>query len=145
MLERGVEWLRRCQDEQVQLLKNAAIEKKPEGLRWKEHADEQDAFDYMVLVAAGVKNAEMREFLYRDRTKIAVYGLAMYGLALQREAENEKLGMVMRNIGQYVEQDNENQTAWLNLPEGSWWYWYGSEYEAEAYYLKLLVPHRSQE
>ena len=25
------------------------------------------------------------------------------------------------------------------MPEGCWWYWYGSEYEAEAYYLKLLA------
>ncbi len=143
MLEKGIDWLRRYQDEQVTLIKNAAIEKKPEGLRWKEHADEQDAFDYMILVSAGVKNAEMRDFLYRDRTKIAVYGLAMYGIALQQEGEKEKLGMVMQNINQYVEQDNENQTAWLNLPEGCWWYWYGSEYEAEAYYLKLLAQ-RSQ-
>ena len=47
--------------------------------------------------------------------------------------------MVLQNISQYVQQDNENQTAWLNLPEGCWWYWYGSEYEAEAYYLKLLA------
>ncbi len=138
MLEKGVDWLRHYQDEQVQWLKNAAIKNKPEGLRWKEQADEQDAFDYMILVAAGVKNPAMREFLYRDRTKLAVYGLAMYGIALQKEGEKEKLAMVLQNINQYVQQDNENQTAWLNLPEGGWWYWYGSEYEAEAYYLKLL-------
>ena len=24
---------------------------------------------------------------------------------------------------------------------GSWWYWYGSEYKAQAYYLKLLAAH----
>ena len=138
MLEKGVDWLRHYQDEQVQWLKNAAIKNKPEGLRWKEQADEQDAFDYMILVAAGVKNPAMREFLYRDRTKIAVYGLAMYGIALEKEGEKEKLAMILQNINQYVQQDNENQTAWLNLPEGGWWYWYGSEYEAEAYYLKLL-------
>ena len=47
--------------------------------------------------------------------------------------------MILRNIGQYVQQDDENQTAWLRLPEGYWWYWYGSEYEAHAYYLKLLA------
>ncbi len=139
MLEKGVEWLRRYQDEQVTLLDSAAIKNKPENLRWKEQADEQDAFDYMVLVAAGVKNAPMRDFLYRDRTKIAVYGLAMYGIALQRQGEKGKLGMVLQNINQYVEQDEENQTAWLNLPDGCWWYWYGSEYEAQAYYLKLLA------
>ncbi len=74
VLERGVEWLKRYQDEQIQLLKNAAIKDKPEGLRWKEHADNLDAFVYMVLVDAGVKNADMLEFLYRDRTQLAVYG-----------------------------------------------------------------------
>jgi len=36
-------------------------------------------------------------------------------------------------------EDKENQTAYLNLGnDGYWWYWYGSEYEAHAYYLKLL-------
>ncbi len=139
VLERGVEWLRRYQDEQVQLLKNALIEKKPEGLRWKESADDMDAFVYMVLADAGVKNAEMCEFLYRDRTRLSVYSLAMYGLALEKQGEKEKLAMVVRNIGQYVEEDDENQTAWLNMPAGCWWYWYGSEFEAEAYYLKLLA------
>jgi uncharacterized protein YfaS (alpha-2-macroglobulin family) len=139
VLDRGVEWLKRYQAEQVTLLKNAAIKDKPENLRWKDHADNIDAFVYMVLTDADVKNADMLEFLYRDRTHLAVYGMAMYGIALEKQGEKEKLDMVMRNIGQYVEQDNENQTAWLRLPEGFWWCWYGSEYEAHAYYLKLLA------
>jgi alpha-2-macroglobulin len=139
VLERGVEWLKRHQDEQVRLLKNAAIKDKPESLRWKDHADNIDAFVYMVLVDADVKNADMLAFLYRGRTHLAVYGMAMYGIALEKQDEKEKLAMILRNISQYVEQDNENQTAWLRLPEGFWWYWYGSEYEAHAYYLKLLA------
>ena len=48
--------------------------------------------------------------------------------------------MILENIGQYLVEDNENQTAYLKLPENNyWWYWYGSEYEAQAYYLKLLA------
>jgi len=136
MLERGIEWLKRYQDEQVELLKWA--KNKPKDKPWKYSADNLDAFVYMVLVDAGVKNADMLDFLYRDRTRLAVYGMAMYGIALEKQGEKEKLAMIMRNIGQYVEQDDENQTAWLRLPEGYWWYWYGSEYEAHAYYLKLL-------
>jgi uncharacterized protein YfaS (alpha-2-macroglobulin family) len=138
VLERGVEWLKRYQDEQVVLLKNAAIKDKPPGLRWKSSADNLDAFVYMVLVDAGVKNADMHEFLYRDRLNLSVYAMAMYGLAVERLGDKEKLDMILRNIGQYLQQDDENQTAWLNLPEGIWWWWYGSEYEAQAYYLKLL-------
>ncbi|HEY4761793.1 MAG TPA: MG2 domain-containing protein [Thermoguttaceae bacterium] len=138
VLERGIEWLKNYQEQQIQLLKNAAIKDKPEGLRWKDYADNLDAFVYMVLVDAGVKNNDMLDFLYRDRTKLAVYSMAMYGIALEKQGEKEKLDLIMQNISQYVEQDDENQTAWLRLPDGYWWYWYGSEYEAHAYYLKLL-------
>jgi len=137
MLERGTAWLKRHQDEQVVKLKNAL--KDPKKSPWKDHCGNLDAFVYMVLVDAGAKNAEMLEFLYRDRTKLAVYSLSMYGIALEKQGEKEKLAMVMRNIGQYVVEDDENQTAWLNLPGGYWWYWYGSEFEAHAYYLKLLA------
>jgi alpha-2-macroglobulin len=140
VLERGVAWLVNYQNEQVQLLRNAALpDKDRRNLRWKESADNLDAFVYMVLADADVKNVEMCEFLYRDRTHLSVYALAMYGLALEKQGEKEKLAMVLRNIGQYVHEDDENQTAWLDMPEGCWWCWYGSEFEAEAYYLKLLA------
>ncbi len=139
VLEKGVAWLKRYQDKQVQMLKNALVKPKPRK-PWKNRAGNLDAFVYMVLVDAGVKNPQMMNFLYRDedRTGLAVYSLAMFGIALEKQGEKEKLAMVMRNIGQYLRQDDENQTAWLNLPGGYWWYWYGSEYEAHAYYLKLL-------
>jgi len=136
MLQRGVDWLKRYQDEQVQRLNNALATPKKEP--WKDQADDVDAFVYMVLADADVKHPQMLDFLYRDRTKLAVYGMAMYGMALHKQGEQEKLAMIVRNIGQYLQQDDENQTAWLNLPGGYWWYWYGSEYEAHAYYLKLL-------
>ena len=137
MLERGVAWLTKYEAEQVQKLQNALTD--PKTKPWKDHADNVDAFVYMVLADADHKSPKMLDFLYRDRTKLAVYGMAMYGMALHRQSEKDKLAMILKNIGQYVEQDDENQTAWLNLPGGYWWYWYGSEYEAHAYYLKLLA------
>ena len=107
---------------------------------WKEHADNLDALVYMVLTDAGVSDDTMREFLYRDRTKLAVYAKAMFGLALKKENQAEKLAMILKNIEQFVVHDDENQTAYLKLPENNyWWYWYGSETEANAYYLKLLA------
>ena len=42
--------------------------------------------------------------------------------------------------GQECSPKPENQTAYLRLPaDESWWYWYGSEVEANGYYLKLLA------
>ena len=64
----------------------------------------------------------------------------MYGLALFQQKQQEKLAMILDNIEQFVVQDEENQTAYLKLPEGNfWWFWYGSEIEANGYYLKLLA------
>jgi hypothetical protein len=141
VLERGIEWLKKYQAEQLRHMANVddsgrIIDKsKPS----KHYADNLDALVYMVLADANLKNNTMRDRLYKDRTKLPVYGLATYGVALNRQKEAEKLAMVLRNIGQYVVKDNENQTAYLELPSSIWWYWYGSEYEAEAYYLKLLA------
>jgi alpha-2-macroglobulin len=139
MIERGVEWLQRYEVEQTLLIR--AAEKKEKGTLWKEHADNLDAFVYMVLADEGPKadNLEMRGYLYRDRNELAVYAKAMFGLALNKLGDIEKRDMLMRNIDQFLVQDDENQTAYLNLPGNNWWWcWYGSEYEAQAYYLKLL-------
>ncbi len=139
MIERGVDWLQRYEIEQTLLIRNA--EKKAKDIPWKEHADNLDAFVYMVLADEGAKfdNLEMRGYLYRDRNGLAVYAKAMFGLALNKLGDVEKRDMLLRNIDQFLVQDDENQTAYLNLPADNWWWcWYGSEYEAQAYYLKLL-------
>ncbi len=82
----------------------------------------------------------MLAYLDRDRTQLSVYGKALFGLGLERLGEKEKLAAVLRNIGQYVVRDDENQTAYLKLPnQGYWWWWYGSEIETHAFYLKLLA------
>ena len=144
VLENGIGWLTNYQNRQVQLLKNAADKKANK--EWKEQADALDAFVYMVLVDADVASNNMLEFLYRDRVALPVYAKALYGLALHKQKQKEKLDMLLQNIEQFVVQDNENQTAYLKLPEGnSWWYWYGSDIEANAYYLKLLAKTNPQD
>ncbi len=126
---------RYSQAAEVQKIKNADGMVRP----WKTHADELDAFVYMVLVDADQENKEMRELLYRDRTHIAVYAKAMFGLGLHKVGDKEKLAMIMENIDQFLVQDEENESAYLKLPQNNWWWmWYGSETEANAYYLKLL-------
>jgi uncharacterized protein YfaS (alpha-2-macroglobulin family) len=63
----------------------------------------------------------------------------LFGVACHKLGEKDKLAVIMENIDQFVVHDDENQTAYLKLPaDNYWWYWYGSENEAMAYYLKLL-------
>ncbi|MCL2647521.1 MAG: MG2 domain-containing protein [Phycisphaerales bacterium] len=141
VLDRGIQWLKRYQEEQVQAIQNWDANQKDNGNRSpaKPNADETDAFVYIVLLDADVNNAAMKDYLYRDRAKLAVYAKAMFALALHKAKDNDKLNMLLDNIKQFLVQDDENQTAYLKMPEGyAWWYWYNSDVEANAYYLKLL-------
>src|SRR5262249_37836741 len=90
------------------------------------------------LIHAAGSADRMLGFLDRDRTHLSVYAKAMFGLGLERVGARDKLADVLQNIGQYVVRDDENQTAYLQLPnEGYWWSWYGSELETDAFTLKL--------
>jgi uncharacterized protein YfaS (alpha-2-macroglobulin family) len=153
VLGRGIDWLYRYQKEQVELLNNSLLpdEEKKEK-RTKLYADETDAFVVMVLAETenrtGIMNSEMqtmREYLWRDRGKLSPYGVSMFGIALKTWSLNSDKGKVdecVKIIEQYLVQDDENQTAYLNLNNYSgwcWWAWHGSEFETQAYYLKLLM------
>ncbi len=136
VIENGLKWLRIYQDKQVDLLNKQLTKKTP----YKQVADNRDAFIFMVLVDADIANDEMCDFLYRDRNAISVYGKSMLGMALHKLQKTDRLAMILRNIEQHLVMDDENQTAYLDLQNGSyWWCWYGSEFEAHAYYLKLLA------
>ena len=136
VVENGINWLKRYQAQELQKIKNAATKTSP----WKPHADHLDAFVYMVLVDGEVDNVEMREQLYKDRNHLAVYAKGMLALACHTLEDDEKVAMLKRNIEQFLVEDEENETAYLRLPaEQSWWYWWGSETEANAYYLRLLA------
>lgn len=137
VIERGVKWLKKHQDNEIAKIKNWGKDnRRPK----KKHADAMDAFVFMVLCDDKTIDNEMRDFLYRDRNQLPVYAKAMTGLAMHEIGQIDKRDMLIRNIEQFLVIDNENQSAYLELGNGGyWWYWYGSEFEAQAYYLKLLA------
>lgn len=146
VLQRGVDWLINYRTEQLVRLANVNAEgeriddKRP----WKRHADNLDALIELALVQADRADETMLRRLFEDRLQLTPYSQATLGLALHGAAgrgRGEWAGLrdrVIRNLKQFVQQDDENQTAYLKLPGDSWWSWYGSEYEAQAYFLKLL-------
>ena len=82
----------------------------------------------------------MLGYLFRDKNQLSVYAKAMTGMACHLAKDIEKRDALIRNIEQFLVYDEENQSAHLKLGNGSyWWYWYGSEIEAHAWYLKLLA------
>jgi uncharacterized protein YfaS (alpha-2-macroglobulin family) len=144
-LNRGVQWLKNYQDRQIELLKTGELDPKQRKKKpFKLKADNLDAFVYMVLVDANIVDDRMDDYLYRDRVSLALYAKALYGLALHKQQSNERLTMIIRNIDQFLVQDEENETAYLNDEVSAWWYWYGSSIEANAFYLKLLCKTEPQ-
>ncbi len=138
MIGRGISWLANYQKGEVAKIKRWGS-KLPD-VKMKEFADDLDALVFMTLVDAEKENTSMRDFLYRDRNKLSVYAKSMLGIAMHRLDQFNERDMLLRNIEQFLKHDDENQTAYLDLGNGSyWWRWYGSEYEAHAYYLKLLA------
>ena len=104
----------------------------------KAYPDDTDALVHSVLVEAGAGNAAMRAALYEHRAKLSHLNLALLGLSCAKVEENERRDMCLRNLRQFVKQDDENQTAWLDLPANGWWYWWHDPIETQAAFLKLL-------
>ena len=148
VIDRGVTWLKTHQaaelkklgegDKRRELGKQAQKRRKP----YRMQASNMDALVTWVLAEHDSGDPAMTEYLYRDRLKLSVYGMCLSGLVLDSQQLIDQRNMVLRNVEQYLQQDEENQTAWLRLPGSSWWHWYGSENEAHAMYLRLLLKVR---
>jgi uncharacterized protein YfaS (alpha-2-macroglobulin family) len=138
VIERGIAWLKRHEKSEIQRLDNWPTKVKPR----KQYASNLDALVFMVLTDDSASDPRMRAYLYRDRTKLSVAANAIFGMSLHKLGAGEprqQLNMVLQNLSQFLETDEENQTAWLKLPRAGWWYWWGNDIEAQAWYLKLLA------
>ena len=100
LLKRGIQWLVNYQKQQVQLIKNYAMDVRPS----KSAAGNLDALIYMILTEEKIDNVEMRDFLYRDRNELSVYAKAVFGIGIRdsrgrRKASNghEKYRPVCRS------------------------------------------------
>lgn len=102
----------------------------------KRHPDNLDALVHSVLVEQQRGDKAMRQRLYEDREHLTRYSAALLGLACHQSGEKERRDMLARNLRQFVKEDAENQTAWLDLPGG--WYWHDDEVETMAVFLRLI-------
>jgi uncharacterized protein YfaS (alpha-2-macroglobulin family) len=149
MLNSGINWLLGYERKQVaalqlhverQALRDAGKKVKSDNRYEKSNADALDAFVRRVLGEAKRNSEPMLAFLYRDRVDLPVYAKCLLGLEHHRVGDEMRRDEVMKMIAQFIKRDPENQTTYLDLKNGNyWWNWYGSEVEAHAWYLKLLA------
>ena len=134
VMDGGVKWLKECQRESLGYI--------------KKHKTRPWANDvltaYAILLAtdgkADATAKEMMRLAYDTRLDLPVYAQALLGLAFDLTGEVEKRDTVVRNLKQFLKEDSENGTAYLELGNnGYWWCWYGSDFEAQAMALKLFL------
>lgn len=136
MIERGLGWLAKHEAKEADKIENW----KKRDRNTKQKAGAMDALVRRVLGEGGKNHQQMEAFLFRDKIDLPVYAKALLGLELHRTGAMAKRDEVIRNIRQFLKRDEENQTAYLDLGNDRyWWYWYGSEFEAQAWFLKLLA------
>jgi len=125
LIERGLNWLA------------VHAETRIPDIQQQKSASNTDALVLKVLAKGGKRNATFEKLIYERRTTLAPYGLSMLALALpEKSAERE---MARRNLTQFLKVDDENGTAYLNIPSWCCFFWYGNENETNAAYLTLLL------
>lgn len=135
LIQGGVQFLHEREQEQIRRLK--LPEKHSDH---KSSPDNLDALVHSVLVEQKQGDKQMRERLYEHRQKLSRYNQAMLGLACHALKETDRRDMLLRNLRQFLKEDAENQTAFLDLPAGGWWwFWFEDQIETQAAFLKLLV------
>ena len=137
MISRAGAWLAARQRERL-----AEIKSSENGRPWAN--DVLTAYAMLLSGAGGAKDEkttdEMLRRAYDARLELPFYAQALLGLALELRGDEERCAMVVRNMKQFLQTDAENGTCWFNLRNSDcWWHWYGSDLEAQAVALKLLL------
>lgn len=82
--------------------------------------------------------------LFVERQKLNNYGRSLLALAMHNEKRAEQAATLLRNVLQFVERDDSNETAWVRTPETGWWFWWNNDIETNAWVLRALTaldPH----
>ena len=130
----GVNWLKTRQKESLKYIEKYKI---------RPWANDVLTAYAILLATDGKADGTMKEMLrraYDARLDLPIYAQALLGLSFDLINEDEKRDMIARNLKQYLKEDPENSTAYLELGNhGYWWCWYGSDFEAQATALKLFL------
>ncbi len=97
---------------------------------------------YILAAEHRLNNDDLQKWfdsLYEKRDELNNYGRALLALALQSQNKPDEAKIVLRNILQFVERDDTNETAWVRTPDTCWWFWWNNDIEANAWALKALV------
>ncbi len=131
IISRGIAWLENYAQMRVESAKQDCS------------VSNTDCLVARVLAKAGKPNPKLMKLCYEHRVKcLAPFGYAMLALAYDKNTDEAKT--LMHNLEQFLKIDNENNTAYLNIPSSCRFFWYGNENETLSAYLELLLRDNPQ-
>lgn len=139
-IHQGLSWLQSYQNTQYNKLMHAT-----NNASAKQAIDNLDALVAYTLSEVDQFNNDMLNLLFQQRRNLSLYGQILLALTLNAQSDptpalTEQRDIVIRGIKQFLEVDTENATAYLRLEKSrSWWYWYESDIETQALFLRLLT------
>ena len=121
--------------------------KKSKDNDWNKYSLETNALVFRVLSEASslkIKAAshacmETGRRLFEKKNSLSKYGLTLLGIGMHYLDDNKCCDEIIHNLKQYVMENAETQTAWLNLRNLCFWYWYDDVIETQAVFVKLLA------
>jgi uncharacterized protein YfaS (alpha-2-macroglobulin family) len=84
--------------------------------------------------------------VFRQREQLTPYGQALLALALHQSGESGRARLVLRKLLGTVRHGVRGDTAWLPTSTRTWWYWWDSDIETNAWVLRatLAIDPRNQ-
>lgn len=97
---------------------------------------------YILSLEKRLGDENMKKWLTRlfgKRGEMTNHGRAQLALALHHDGQAERAATLLRNVLQFVERDDSNETAWVRTPQQGWWFWWNNDIETNAWTLKALA------
>jgi uncharacterized protein YfaS (alpha-2-macroglobulin family) len=143
-MQAGVKVDRGIYDRGFQFVQNAISKEldKPKDQRQIGDITTQAYLAFILSLEHRLQGDEQKKWLdslYAQRGELNNYGRALLALACHNEQRADDAKTLLRNILQFVERDDSNETAWVRTPENYWWFWWNNDIEANAWTLKALV------
>ncbi len=104
-----------------------------------------DAFFAYVMSLAEEKSDVLNGYLIARRAKLSVYGKSLLAMALWNLGDAKHAELLLENGLQFLKEDHENETAWVEGDGRQWWYWWNNDVETNATFLRALVTIRPRD
>jgi len=97
---------------------------------------------YVLALTGRINNDDQVHWLdelYEERGNLNNYGKSLLALTFKLRKQEDRAGMLLRNVLQFAVRDDSNETAWIRTPQQGWWFWWNNDIETNAWVLKAMA------